>query len=404
MGSPGIRRIGRRALAIAAGAAIALAAAEVGMRAAGLGRPNPYEQDPLLGTRLRSGLSIEWHVEADNPVEINEHGLRDARGVGPRTTEDELRVLVLGDSFVEALQVPLEDTFVQRLERLLEPAPGTAARRVEAINMGCSGHGTAQAYLRFLRDQPAYDPDLAVLCFFGGNDAADNHRDLAGATERPFFDLADDGTTLVGPDLSFWDATAGKRVAWRRALRALNQRSALLSWAAHQRWRAQMRSRGREISRAGLAVGLPPGRDVRIYGDPLRDPPLAEAHALTVALLHALADAARDAGVPLVLATVPVGAQVDPALASRLREACQEPNQIDFDRWDALLARVAAGEGVPLVAPAGAFRDERARRPDVPLHFEGSGHFTPEGHRVFAEALADGLAFAHPELVRRRAH
>ena len=57
-----------------------------------------------------------------------------------------LRVLVYGDSFVEADYTPLPETFTKRLEARLASA---LARDVEAVNAGVAGYGPDQALRRF---------------------------------------------------------------------------------------------------------------------------------------------------------------------------------------------------------------------------------------------------------------
>jgi len=50
---------------------------------------------------------------------------------------------VLGDSFTEALQVPLEKAFWSVLERKLQECPQAASSKVEVLSFGVSGFSTA---------------------------------------------------------------------------------------------------------------------------------------------------------------------------------------------------------------------------------------------------------------------
>lgn len=104
-------------------------------------------------------------------VRINAKGLRDQ----PHDYEPEagvFRIIVLGDSFMEAYQVPLEDSLPYRLQERL------GQRRVEVINLGVGGYGTAQQYL-YLRDEGLrYRPYVVVMAFFTGNDVQNNSRPL----------------------------------------------------------------------------------------------------------------------------------------------------------------------------------------------------------------------------------
>jgi hypothetical protein len=392
-----LHRCAHALLGVGLGTLVALTVLEVAARLAGLAEPNFYELDQVLGSRLRAGVSGVWRHEGANHVEINEFGLRDAPGVGPVPKSDELRVLVLGDSFVEALHVPLEETFVQRLEGLLAPAPSTHLKRVEFVNMGCSGYGTAQSYLRFKRDWMAYAPDLVVLCFFGGNDPSDNSRELAVDKSRPFFDLTEDGE-LVGPDLSFWEATAFRRTPVRRVLRALKNKSAALSWLMYERMRIRLVEDRSAKADEGRTAGAAASRQARIFTDPDTDPALGRAKTLTLALVSALSGAARDTAIPLVVVTVPDAMQIYPEDAESVRESYPR-HTIDFDQWDRFLGALCEEEDVPFLATAGALRADYEANSEVPLHYERVGHFTPEGHAAFATALGGYLAQAFPDLL-----
>jgi hypothetical protein len=78
------------------------------------------------------------------------------------------RVAVYGDSFAFAEDVPLAETFVERLGRALAPqAPP------EMVNAGVVGYGPDQACLRMEREFDALQPDLVVLVLCSANDFGD---------------------------------------------------------------------------------------------------------------------------------------------------------------------------------------------------------------------------------------
>lgn len=79
------------------------------------------------------------------------------------------RIAVLGDSFTEAVHVPLQTTFHKQLERMLnDRAPeGT---RFEIYNFGTSGNGTIDNYFRLEKYALKYKPDLLMLMFLDNND------------------------------------------------------------------------------------------------------------------------------------------------------------------------------------------------------------------------------------------
>jgi len=132
-----------------------------------LRRPHPIRGWALAPNRGALQRSKDYAVS----VEINSKGLRD-RPHDYEPDPDVFRIVVLGDSFMEAYQVPLEDSLPYRLEESLR------SRKVEVINLGVGGYGTAQEYL-YLRDEGLrYQPDLVILAFFTGNDVQNNSRAL----------------------------------------------------------------------------------------------------------------------------------------------------------------------------------------------------------------------------------
>lgn len=142
----------------------------------------------ILPEACRSGTPL-WHPRADvgwslipgavasvptcgperrelarHRIEVNALGQRDRPREWARTPGHQ-RVLVLGDSFVEATQVDLEDTFPARLE---------GATGIEMLNAGVSGYSTDNE-LRFFRVGGApYRPDLVLLVLHTGNDVLEN--------------------------------------------------------------------------------------------------------------------------------------------------------------------------------------------------------------------------------------
>ncbi len=162
------------------GLAMAMGAVEIGVRAMHLEPDRFWEYDPLLGTRHVAGKTGWWTQEDREftvPVRINEQGWRDVTH-SVEKPPGVFRILVLGDSFAEALQVPLEAAFPRVLEAELNRQ---APRKVEVINTGVSGFGTAGQVLLLRRDGARYQPDLVLLAFYPGNDVMNNSPELEEA-------------------------------------------------------------------------------------------------------------------------------------------------------------------------------------------------------------------------------
>ena len=76
--------------------------------------------------------------------------------------EGTFRIIFLGDSFTEAIQVPLEKTFHKIIEKELR-------RRVdfpvEVISLGRSGSGTQKSYDILTETGLRFHPDLVMMQF-----------------------------------------------------------------------------------------------------------------------------------------------------------------------------------------------------------------------------------------------
>src|SRR5438093_13114132 len=141
-----------------------------------------WQWDPVIGMKLipgKRGRAVQRHI-FDTPIQVNSVGFRDrehaiAKPSGVR------RIVLLGDSFLEAIQVPFEQSVSSVLERRLNER----SRTTEVINFGVSGLGTAREYLTLRECGLRYKPDL-VLLFFVGNDVSDNSKTLQGLPYVPY--------------------------------------------------------------------------------------------------------------------------------------------------------------------------------------------------------------------------
>lgn len=188
---------------------------EIGLRVAGIegyqkiadfadSAPTGFHtSDRDLGWKLKPGASGEWKEEGASFVRVNSQGLRDREHTKAKPPNT-LRVAVLGDSFTEAIHVPIEQTFWSKLERKLGNCQAVKGRKnVEVINFGVQGYGTAQELIMLRKKVWDYHPDIVVLAFFIGNDVINNSPKLEYDLYRPFF-VYDASGKLV-PDMSFRD-------------------------------------------------------------------------------------------------------------------------------------------------------------------------------------------------------
>ena len=122
--------------------------------------PCIFEEDPEFGFRFipNSGGLLHKGFEINNEVRLNNLGFHDINRRPEQTTNP--RVLVLGDSFVAAAEVPVDKGWTQGIEREL------ADTAVEVINLGISGTGTDQHLAVLQHYAPQFKPDLVILAFY----------------------------------------------------------------------------------------------------------------------------------------------------------------------------------------------------------------------------------------------
>jgi hypothetical protein len=159
---------------------------EIFLRVIGYSYPIFYTTDYYRGFALRPGIEGRYQREGESYVRINSDGQRD-REHAKTKPPDTVRIAVLGDSFAEAMHVPMEQTFWSLLERKLEECHAYPGKHVEVMNFGVSGYGTAQELMTLRQKVWDYSPDLVMLTFTTYNDVYDNSRALSKTQDVPYF-------------------------------------------------------------------------------------------------------------------------------------------------------------------------------------------------------------------------
>ncbi len=133
-------------------------------------------------------------------VQFNSKGFRDVEHLIAKPPGQK-RVVVLGDSFSEAIQVNIEDTYWYRLRGLL--SEGDAESDWQVINLGVGDYGHAQSFLALTEFGLDFSPDLVLFQIFPLNDICNNGIELAGLCKsqndlfRPYFVESGQNLTLT---------------------------------------------------------------------------------------------------------------------------------------------------------------------------------------------------------------
>ena len=151
--------------------------------------------------------------EYTHQIQFNHKGMYDTDHALEKP-DNTFRILWIGDSFAQALQVDETETAHQLLENLLNEKLGNEQQQFEIISIGVSGWGTGQE-LNYYREQGRrYQADLVLLLFFIGNDVNNNLPGYALTIDgfncfTPYYPVCD-GTL----DTEAWSFIPGLAPAW----------------------------------------------------------------------------------------------------------------------------------------------------------------------------------------------
>lgn len=109
---------------------------EVFLRVIGYSFPSFYATDYYRGFALRPGIEGHYQREGESYVRVNSEGLRD-REHSKAKPANTVRIALLGDSFTEAMQVPMEQTYWWMLQKNLQECNAFPGKQVEIVNSWC---------------------------------------------------------------------------------------------------------------------------------------------------------------------------------------------------------------------------------------------------------------------------
>jgi lysophospholipase L1-like esterase len=380
-----LKDIARRSALAGFSLVFGLIIAEGVLRAFGFSVPLYYEPDPRLGWILRAGASGWYTDEGRAFLRINSVGMHD-REHPVAKPEGVYRIVVLGDSYSEAKQVPIDSTYWFLLPSHLARCGFQAGKTAEALNFSVSGYGTAQELILLRVLAARYQPDLVLLQFTGSNDVRNNSRSLEPGKNRPFFVLNADGRLEL--DDSFASQPGFRRVVspvWR-AYRGVARYSRLVQLvrAATHRPKTQQLATQTAIAEAGLdeAELSPP-----------RDPRWEDAWRVTEALIAEVRNEAARHGARTLVMTVPWPAQVLPN--PREREAFAARAGVpDLGYPDRRIEAFGRAHDIPVLTLASGMAQAAEAESAFLNGFgdrQGIGHWNSAGHRVAAGLIAGSL-------------
>lgn len=385
---PATRRNLQKLLCVVGAVVIGSCLAEVGLRIGGLGMPSLYTSDQHCGSRLRPSTNGVWIFEGHGKIAINSRGFRGPEIPMPKA-HNVFRIAVLGDSFIEALQVNEADSFCFQLQQILNNTASTS-HKYEIINCGVSGYGTAQELLMLQNYVLPIDPDAVLLAIYPGNDIRNNLQDLEKDTARPYFKLGADSNLTA--DTSFRRSTAYQRAAsnYEQSKAAIVNKSRVLQLAKHVRQhgmngKLQIVETDIKDSLLQELVAAP-----YVYSQ-TAIPTHVEAWDVTTMLIQKFARTCEDSEIDLLTFNVSTPAQVYPD--STIRQQLQkELNLADLFYSEHRLSDFCEQNAINFFPLASCLESEI----EGPAHFLhgfsntrlGTGHWNKQGHQIAARLIA----------------
>lgn len=367
---------------VLAGIATPLLVVELSLRLFGPVLPGNYETGvwaeghPILGHFHVPGATA-WVREPEftTYLRFNQYGLRGAEARVPKPP-DRYRVLLVGDSFIEAKQVAEQDSVAEQINALVQRA---GRSEIRALNAGVFDWSQVHEYLYVQEAAPALDPDLIVQFLYVGNDVGDvwpRSRSELRELERPLAQLNAERELDFSP--------------WRRRqesqsdllLGALSRRSAM--WRAFE---TGVIDKLRYASRDGHGIE---GQMLELFRHK-ESPAEQRAWDTAEALMLKTRQAAERAGARYAVVVVPTRWQVHADDWQALLAARNEP---DDDRWvlrgpQKRFVQMAERHQIPVIDLLPAMRD--AAQLGQRLYYNVDIHWRPEGHQLAAHTVTNFL-------------
>jgi len=267
----------------------------------------------------------------DEQFRYNGEGFRDEDF--PSIDTPGFQVILLGDSFVESLEVPYEDLFHEKVEeelkRLVSPL-------CAVVNISSQGYSTAQELLAYRKFRPRLNPSVVLLAFYEGNDFEDNMRMALASLGR-------NGEVQFPANEDSWLDTqvqVFQRWMYEYSHVVFFAKNAIEN-LFHQR-----------ISQADK-------EEKRVSAE--------EKYRMTCSLLREMHGEMRRTNVPFGIVLIPSRKGIEMNRTERLE----------------VVASACSDFGIPLLRLDGALTPDQ--------YFEVDGHFTAEGHEIVSRHIMEFL-------------
>jgi len=351
------------------GIVIALGAGELVVRLVApqqliLFRPDIWRPVDSLGWAQREDLLTEVNT-GDRTVTLvtDSSGFRISPAGRPA---GRYHILLLGDSFMQALQVEYDESFAGLIERCFGSRTGQTAA---VWNTGVGGWDPPQYYLQARSALNSTPFDLVVVAVFLGNDVV---------TRRQLFRPREPDPLRV--------LRMPRHLTWHEFIDAvLAPINDGLETRSHLFIFLKNRFQG-VLMQAGLTA-------LEIPTELRRDEAGTPRWRVTGDILADIDSLAKAQDIPTLFVLIPSIEQVDPAaMQVRLKAFRVDPASLDLDQPDRLLGAELSRHGLRYVSLLAPFRAAQAR--GMSLYGRVDPHLSAEGHRLLWSLLGPTMAQA----------
>jgi hypothetical protein len=352
---------------------------------------NSFIADSKLGFRRNPDSEGFYKTnEFNNYIKFNAYGWNDVeRSIAK--PDNTFRIIVLGDSYVEGLQVAREQTFTHKLETLLNNSG--RKKRYEVINMGVGGYGTTQELL-LLKDRGLeFEPDLVILSLLTGNDIRNNSIFLDQSTKnwkkafRPYIELSKDTSILHLPGSKGLSKIS--RAGWKywlfdnfMLIKFIHKRLSRIEGCAKLMVKYGFLAKSTYLNMTGIPV------DYQIYLSNTEDE-WEKAWTTTEYLLNEMKKILNERNIPFVVMIVTNREQIYREDWMQILKSYPEMQEKKWDLSipDKRVASILNKLGIDYISLKPFFQQKAKAKAHKRLHYKNDGHWTAEGHALGAKLL-----------------
>jgi len=288
---------------------------------------------------------------------------------------------MLGDSFVEGVEVAAENTTSKLLEKKLNQLENGI--HYDVINFGVGGYGTSQELAYLERDGIKYSPDVVVLHIFPKNDLLDNIQKDVYLPFNYSTNYPTVSNTLINKEIQF---TLFQRF-WAFAIAHTHTANLIgIALLSNQNIAAILHRVDMLKTHQFNATNVSYTRD--IY---LNDPPqqIIDVFGKTKIYLDRMNELAKQYNFTFIIVVIPAKEQVDIDAYKQFIEK-EELNEsaVAMLAPNYVLQQYAQQNEVIVIDPITLFREKNKQQK---LYFVIDGHYKEQGHALLADVLYERL-------------